>query len=481
MTTATVPVPIEHLAARAGMHDAETRARGCSRPIRLVGSTTRVNKATGEVLGSYRSGDELDGHTYVRCQNRRASVCPSCSREYKGDAWHLLTCGLAGGKSVPESVASHPATFATLTAPSFGPVHGRGRKGPCRARRDRPVCPHGRPLSCLDRHGDQDRRLGQPLCWQCYDYAGHVLWQWHAPELWRRFTITLARTLAARCGLSPAQFRRRARVAYTKVVEFQARGIIHVHAPIRLDGPHGPDSPPLVDVDADQLGQAVLEAAQHVQLTVPTGDGNGVGLRWGAQVDVRPISHGGGRDASAGPAHPHQVAAYLAKYLTKTTEEFGLPARVSHPWAARQAGASPHAQRIIDTAYTLALRGEAYGRLRDRLATLGYRGHPITKSRHYSTTFGALRRARAAWRRRPPRLDPDAEIRELLDDIHDAADAGVLVVKDWRYAGRGYLDLPTAAAAVTSAVLARTRRGTAGLLGPRSEGGSDGQAAADGG
>jgi hypothetical protein len=458
MTSAAVaPVPVEHVAAAAGLHDAETRARGCARPIRLVGSTTRVDTSTGEVVGSYGSADELDGHTYVRCQNRRAAVCPSCSREYKGDAWHLLTCGLAGGKTMPELVATHPATFATLTAPSFGPVHGRGRKGPCRARRDRPVCPHGRPLYCLARHAADDPQLGQPLCWQCYDYVGHVLWQWHAPELWRRFTITLTRALAAHAALTPAEFRRRARVAYTKVVEFQARGVVHVHAPIRLDGPHGPESPPLVDIDADQLGAAVLKAAQHVRLTVPTGDGTGVVLRWGSQVDVRPISHGAGRDASAGPAHPHQVAAYLAKYLTKTTEDFGLPARVRHPRAARQAGASSHAQRIIDTAFAIAMSGKNYRRLRDRLATLGYRGHPITKSRHYSTTFGALRRARAAWRRRPASLDPKAEIRELLDDTDDEQDGTIGYVRQWRYAGRGYLDMSTAAAAVTSAVRARTR------------------------
>ena len=30
----------------------------------------------------------------------------------------------------------------------------------------------------------------------CYDYASHVVWQWWAPELWRRFTITLRRLLA---------------------------------------------------------------------------------------------------------------------------------------------------------------------------------------------------------------------------------------------------------------------------------------------
>lgn len=354
-------------------------------------------------------------------------------------------------------VATHPATFATLTAPSFGPVHGRGRRDPCRARRDRPICAHGRPLWCLARHSEHDSQLGQPLCWQCYDYTAHVLWQWHAPELWRRFTIALSRVLAGRVGMTPAQFRRRARVAYTKVVEFQARGVIHVHAPIRLDGPHGPGSPPLLDIDAHQLGQAVLEAAQHVRLTVDAGDGTAVVLRWGAQLDVRPITGSAGRDTSAGPTHPHQVAAYLAKYLTKTTEDFGLPARVRHPWAAQQAGASPHAQRIIDTAYTLALDREEYGRLRDRLATLGYRGHPITKSRHYSITFGALRRARAAWRRRPARLAPDAGIRELLDDLDHAEEKDVLIVKDWQYAGRGYLNLPSAAAAVASAVLSRSR------------------------
>src|SRR4029079_377586 len=164
---------------------------------------------TGEIHEQYSSASELDGHTYVRCGNRRASVCPTCSHEYKGDAWHLLVCGLAGGKGVPATVAKHPCTFATLTAPSFGPVHGLRQKGPCRGRRDHPVCAHGRPLWCAKRHHEADPQLGQPLCWECYDYTGHVLWQWHAPELWRRFTIALQRRLAAECGLSVKAFRGR--------------------------------------------------------------------------------------------------------------------------------------------------------------------------------------------------------------------------------------------------------------------------------
>ena len=140
-------------------------------------------------------------------------------------------------------MAEHPCTFATLTAPSFGPVHGTRQKGLCRPRREKPVCPHGRPLWCTQRHHDDAPRLGEPLCPDCYDYTAHVIWQWHAPELWRRFTIALQRDLAHRAGLSVATFRKECKISYSKVVEFQARGVIHVHVPIRLDGPKAPTAP----------------------------------------------------------------------------------------------------------------------------------------------------------------------------------------------------------------------------------------------
>ena len=71
--------------------------------MRMLGSTMVVNKTTGEIGRSYSSDDELDGTTYVRCGNRRALTCPACSAEYKGDAWHLLLCGLAG--AAKESLA----------------------------------------------------------------------------------------------------------------------------------------------------------------------------------------------------------------------------------------------------------------------------------------------------------------------------------------------------------------------------------------
>jgi hypothetical protein len=436
------------------------RAGGCARPVRLRGSTVLVDSRTGEVTERYASSREIDGQTYVRCGDRRARVCPVCSQEYKGDAWHLLVCGLTGGKGIPAAVADRPCTFATLTAPSFGPVHGRRQKGPCRARRDKPLCPHGRPLWCAKRHREKDPQLGQPLCWECYDYTGHVLWQWHAPELWRRFTIAVQRRLAARVGLSVAAFRRSCRVAYSKVVEFQARGLVHVHVPIRLDGPDGPDGGPCgLPLTIDDLEDAVKTAAASVRLEVgPLRDGTGYRLGWGRQVDCRAITGTADRNSRRGGrlAHPEQVAAYLAKYLTKATEDFGLPAKVTSATHARAVGASPHAVRIIQTATRLAGEGEDYARLRDNYATLGYRGHPITKSRCYSVTFGQLRRARRAYKKSPG-LDPDADIRQLLDDDADVP-RGFEVVSSWVYLGRGYLGLDQAAAAVRSAAISRTRR-----------------------
>ena len=57
---------------------------------------------------------------YKPCGTRRESVCPACAEVYRWDAYHLIAAGLRGGKGVPDSVCQHPATFLTLTPPSFG-------------------------------------------------------------------------------------------------------------------------------------------------------------------------------------------------------------------------------------------------------------------------------------------------------------------------------------------------------------------------
>ena len=52
-----------------------------------------------------------DGVLLKRCGNRRESVCPSCSYEYRGDAWQLLRAGsedLRIASTEPEEGPSAP-------------------------------------------------------------------------------------------------------------------------------------------------------------------------------------------------------------------------------------------------------------------------------------------------------------------------------------------------------------------------------------
>ena len=180
---------------------------GCLQPVLLRGRADYIDGGTGELIHRYTTVHEPGGVLPIACKTRRASRCPPCAEVYRADTYQLIRAGLTGGKGIPATVADHPCVFVTLTAPSFGPVHARrekdGRVLACRPRRKGKSCPHGIGLSCGEKHARDDHRLGEPLCPDCYDYTGAVLFNACSPELWRRFTITLRRTLPARPGSPP--------------------------------------------------------------------------------------------------------------------------------------------------------------------------------------------------------------------------------------------------------------------------------------
>ena len=63
------------------------RVGHCAHPIRLTGQQQTIDTTTGSVLSTFASASLPDEVLYVRCNNRRASWCPSCSRTYQGDMW----------------------------------------------------------------------------------------------------------------------------------------------------------------------------------------------------------------------------------------------------------------------------------------------------------------------------------------------------------------------------------------------------------
>jgi len=128
---APVLLPINSQSLSINVHDV-IRSSGKPRPLVrhergplvVEGGRCRVLRAPDPSgRGSIATGRE---HAVLaRCKNRRVSVCPSCSDLYAADTWQLVTAGVVGGRhGMPNTVASHPAVFVTLTAPSFGSVHG---------------------------------------------------------------------------------------------------------------------------------------------------------------------------------------------------------------------------------------------------------------------------------------------------------------------------------------------------------------------
>jgi len=334
--------------------EAQLRSSGyCARPVRLQGRVD-VCDGYGHRRQVWTTDGEPDGLLRKACGNRREAICGPCAERYRGDARHLIAAGLRGGKGIPDTVTGHPAVFATLTAPSFGVVHVHllgpdGKPFRCHPRRDRPVCPHGNPLSCSRVHAPDDPCLGEPLCPDCFDYEGAVIFNNLLGELWRRTTIYLPRKLAALAGVTQKRLRELVQVSYVKVSEYQRRGLVHLHCVIRLDR-RMPDyrtgeiHPPDKRFTSELLEHALRETVKAVKVEIPAELGTGT-VRWGKQLDVQQLST---EDEAR-----RRWASYLAKYTTKSTEQAGgLLHRVDRS-EVEHVHVSEHNRRYLHTAFDL--------------------------------------------------------------------------------------------------------------------------------
>jgi hypothetical protein len=445
MRTATLELPREDLwrevlarlgdrAAYANLQRQGEQCGWCTQPIRLVGRACRVDVTTGEVLSTYDSTDAPGGLFYKACGTRRASRCPSCAALYASDARALVRAGISGGKGVSETIRTHPMVFATFTAPSFGPVHSTSGGRACRRSGGPGTCEHGRATSCHRRHRDGDRVLGQPICPDCYDYERSVLWNATCPELWRRTTIYVRRELARLCGVSVKELDRSVRLSFAKVAEFQRRGVVHLHAILRVDLRDDEGSTPH-SIDASLLTSAIRAATAKVSAPLPRGlsDTSLGNSRWGQQLDVRTINNQeldcDATNGAEAQRSSRAVANYVAKYATKSTDDLGaLDRRLRSLDDLDARHVSAHLARLVTTAWRLGALAHL-GRLRTWAHSLGFGGHWLTKSRAYSVTFKALRSERQAWQ---------------VQRQHGAAAEHSISVGVWKWVGTGWRTLADA-------------------------------------
>jgi hypothetical protein len=443
-------------------------AAACTHPIRLHGRVKHIDPGTGELLHVIATDTMPDQAVYKPCGNRRTSACPGCAETYRRDAYHRIRAGLTGGKGITPAVAAHPAVFVTLTAPSFGPVHTRPVRQhtcpdrsrcactpqPCHARRQAQTCPHGRPLACFARHRRDDPALGQPLCPDCYDYAAHAVWNNQAGELWRRTKQAIERRLtqAARHRGLPYSVR----VSHGKAAEYQARGAVHFHALLRLDGLDDADPgkllPPSAGITAADLQDATRHAAATISFLTPPHPARPGGWRigWGDELDIRVITIRG-----TGTVTDLAVASYLAKYATKGTEITGhASARITRGTIGLYANpVGTHAERLIHACWTLGTHPGHRG-LQRWAHMLGFGGHFLTKARRYSLRFRDLREARITYRRSQ---DTGPEHRPIRNADHTDEET-VLIIGTFTYAGTGWRTTGDALLANTAADQARKRR-----------------------
>jgi hypothetical protein len=134
------------------------------------------------------------------------------------------------------------------------------------------------------------------------------------------------------------------------------------------------------------------------------------------------------------------LAGYIAKYATKTTgahEGADRPIRdIAHVEHLR---ISDHHRRMITTAWELGgLADYEELNLRRWAHMLGFRGHFLTKSQRYSTTFTALRALRRKWRLVADLAQLD---RDTVDDNTIPPHlTPVTVVNDWWPVHYGHRD-----------------------------------------
>jgi hypothetical protein len=263
---------------------------------------------------------------------------------------------------------------------------------------------------------------------------------------------------------------------------------------IRLDGvdPDDPDRtvPPgkwaSVELLADAIRAAVARAVVHSPDCEATSGSRAV--RWGDQLDIRPIQAFGGDQELSDEA----VAGYIAKYATKGAECTGT---IDTPVCCRLCKGSgvadactgtecshcdgtgstqtlshlkvtEHAKQMLLTCWALGDQSELAGlRLRPWAHMLGFRGHFSTKSRLYSTTLTALRNVRRDWQatRTIAALGLDSDTTIVRQSEHESPEwpddeCTVLVLGHWRYAGRGHTVGQSLFAQTIAQDLAESRR-----------------------
>lgn len=252
----------------------------CLHPLAL--RLTRVHPLTGEVVV-----DQVER----RCGTRLLDRCPSCSEIYRRDAMRVMFEGAAANPG--------PRTWITFTAPgdeAFGRTHTAAYKG----------LPSER-CACRSYHSVTDPRVGEPLDRASYGYDKVASFNASSSRL---FSVTMQKIGRLLGGEA---------LPYVRVVEYQRRGLVHVHVLVL-------GTVPRTIVELAVRGGRNPATGRPVR---PTRHGE---WSWGSQLDVQQL---GGADTDRG-----RVIGYMTKVISYAVKDLAASAgeASAHQRALARAG-----------------------------------------------------------------------------------------------------------------------------------------------
>ena len=365
-----------------------------------------------------------DGVIYKPCGNRRATVCPGCAETYHRDAYQLLRAGLIGGKGITPDRRHPPGRVRHLHRPVLRHrPHPAGPPAHLRRQDPLPLPAAALPRPPQPRHlpARPPRRLlhpAPPRRPQARPAAVPGLLRPRPPgrlEPARRRTVAAHQTShrtpprparrrrgSPRPVLRPEAARSPVRVSHGKAAEFQARGAVHFHALLRLDG---------VDpADPDRDRSRHRPASPSPTSTTPSGRPPPPSATPPRRIPPSPAA---GRSPGAPDRHPthHPAGTGTSPTGWSPATSPSTPPKPPKPPATPPPASPPTPSTCTPTrtaptptASSTPAGASAphpgYVSLRRWAHMLGFGGHFLTKARRYSVRFRDLRQARITYRRR---------------------------------------------------------------------------------
>jgi hypothetical protein len=356
------------------METAPKKYSDCLDPLLI--RRTSTNLITGEIKTV-----EFD----KRCGTRRRDKCEPCSVIWKDDAYYALIN--------PSKEHQGSLTFITLTAPGskhFGASHTASYKGLKSER-----------CACRSYHSPSDKVVGLPINPENFEYKKITKFNYRASRLTSVTLQKIYRLMLTDLNNGKDKTEKKTikdvRLPTARVMEWQERGVLHVHIIVRGHVPTYIVEKAVKGSPATATRRRVLPAEHD-------------GEKWGSQFDVRHINSGDEKQLAKLGGYVTKVVGYALKDVTAHGAETDKKKEAFHSRLRKTTNTVVQCEKSFsecdasqDRRNTLIISGNQTGKfhfcVKHRRAhhQLGFTGNVLTLNKAWGSSLKKAREARIAF------------------------------------------------------------------------------------